>query len=464
MDPVSTSTVRAASPILPPAPQPAATDAAVDAPSHPPVDTVTLSPEAQDILEGRAPPPAPSAPATPPSQDAIAAAVAALNDTTGQTSLDDQLKAYGLISQVVAKGQVLIDNRLPPAAPPPGGMISASDAAALLASSFSQRLAQVVASVDNRKAPGAADDGDPAKLTGAALDAFNALSADDQAIYGAAQTVFRALGGAVPASPASPRAYSASDAKAVMDALARVDDTTGGVMAKDLVAAQKLLDGFAAGGPGPAGLAVVTNAQASPFAARAAQDRNLVDRYLVPGQDPYPQILDHLNALSPEDQATYFGTSNTAPDGTVLFASLDSLKENLGVRETMLQVYTAVTKTYGVSDLAHFTTRAQKDNASLQQLENLFRMDQGNDGWTAMAKDFLSHTSWADLGLAPADANGDPDMAKAMATLQEVKANQTAFVLAAKSGHLHDWRAVVEGKKSKDKVDAETDDNPLTTA
>ena len=185
-----------------------------------------------------------------------------------------------------------------------------------------------------------------------------------------------------------------------------------------------------------------------------AQTQTLVEKYLVPGKDPYPQMLDRLNALSPEDQTTYFGASSTAADGTVLFASLDSLKQNLTVRETMLKLYTAVTKAYGVQDLSHFTTRAEKDNPALQKLEQLFRANQGNDAWTAEAQDFLNTTTPADLGLAPADDNGDPDMAKALETLQQVADDQKAFVLAVKTGHMKDFQAVTVAKQVKDKADA----------
>jgi hypothetical protein len=90
----------------------------------------------------------------------------------------------------------------------------------------------------------------------------------------------------------------------------------------------------------------------------------------------------------------------------------------------------------------------------LQKLEKLFRADQGNDNWTAMAQDFLSHTTPADLGLAPVGDDGDPDMAKALKTLKEVAANQTAFLVAVKGGHMKDWRPVTEAEKAKLKAEA----------
>jgi hypothetical protein len=571
---ISTSSVTVPSPTLPP-PGRQPQDTAVAASASDPVDIVTLSAEAHLVLDGQAPPP-PAAPAptaaaanatpAPPSQDEITAAVAALNDTSDTASVDDQIKAYALISNLVAKGQVLPDNRNPPANVPPGGMIKASDAQALLASPFAQRLNQVAVAIDNQKDTGAADNGyDLANTLDRALAAFDALSADDQKVYVAAKTIYSGLasgqtpvigsvadyranqqaqadvdravqaaqddpayaakiqtdatgarrnfasrtgamgalartggdaataalaglaqtdpgtqaftdaaqaffakygpapgphsdtGQGFPQGPGAQRssaATSPADAKALMDALAKVDNTDGAVMAKDQVAALKLLNSYAKRA-GPAGLAVVLNAAASPYAAHSDQEVRLVNNYLVPGKDPYPQILDHLNRLSPEDQTTYFGASSTAADGTVLFASLDSLKDNLATRETMLTLYNAVTKAYGVQDLAHLTTRAAKDNPALQKLEKLFRAVQGNDDWTAQAQDFLSHTTPADLGLAPVDDQGDPDMAKALQTLKEVAANQTAFIVAVKGGHMKDWRPVTEAEKAKLKAKAD---------
>jgi hypothetical protein len=464
---ISTSTVTVQLP--PPIPLGLANqEPAPDAPSSDPVDTVTLSALAQQVLDGQATaPPIATAPAAPavsgPTQDQITAAVAALNDTTGKTSVGDQLNAYALLTNVLAKGQVLLDTRLPPATPPPGGMISESDAQAALTSAFSQRLNQVVATVDSQRDPAVKDDGtDPTTFTGAAAAAFNALSADDQQIYVAAKSLSKSLG--APDDPAAkpPAGYSPPDVKALTDALAKVDDTSGGVMAKDQVTALNLLRGYAAAGAGPAGQAVAMNAAASPFAAHEAQTQTLVEKYLNPNADPYPQMLDNLNKLSPEDQATYFSTKSKDAGGAVLFASLDSLKDNLTTRETMLTLYNQVTQAYGVGDLTQLKTVAQKNNPALQKLESLFRADQGSDAWTAQVQDFLSHTTMADLGLAPVGDNGDPDMQKAMETLKAVLSDARDFSTAIKSGKMQKWAPITEAKNATDKVKAEAD--PLAAA
>jgi hypothetical protein len=421
---------------------PPAQESASTATSSDPVDTVTLSALAQQVLDGQASPPPPATTAAPassaPTQDQITAAVAALNDTSGKTAVGDQLNAYALLTNVLAKGQVLLDKRLPPATPPPAGMMTESDAQAVLTSSFSQRVAEVVGKVDSQRDPSAKDDGtDPTTFTGAAATAFNALSADDQQIYVAAKALSKSLG--APDNPAAskPQAgYSPPDVKALTDALAKVDDTSGGVMAADQVKAMALLNGYVAGGAGPAGQAVAMNVAASPFAAHEAQTQTLVEKYLDPDKDPYPQMLDNLNKLSPEDQATYFSTKSKDPAGTVLFASLDSLKDNFSTRETMLTLYNTVTQAYGVSDLSQLTTPAQKNNPALQKLQSLFRADQGNDNWTAQVKDFLDHTTMADLGLAPVDDNGDPDMEKAMETLKAVLSDARDFSTAIKGGKM----------------------------
>ena len=57
-----------------------------------------------------------------------------------------------MLSNLVAKGQVLFDNRLPPASPPPAGMIKASDAQAakrLVAGGPASDTGQLSADNDN---------------------------------------------------------------------------------------------------------------------------------------------------------------------------------------------------------------------------------------------------------------------------------------------------------------------------
>ncbi|WP_372784438.1 hypothetical protein [Phenylobacterium sp.] len=459
---ISTSAVTAQRPILPPpSPKAEAQDTAAAPPTSDPVDTVTLSNQARQILDGKAP--APPADPSPPTQDQIATAVAALNDTSGKTAVGDQLNAYALLTNILAKGQVLLDNRLPPATPPPGGMMSEAAAQAALVSSFSQRLNQVLATVDSQRDPDTKyDETDPTTFTGKAATAFNALSADDQQIYVAAKTLSKSLGADDTPSARPPDGSSPPDVKAITDALAKVDDGSGGVMGKDQIAALNLLNGDVPAGGGPAGQAVAMNAAASPFAARRAQTQTLVEKYLVPGEDPYPQMLDNLNKLSPEDQATYFSTRSKASDGTVLFGSLDSLKDNLTTRESMLTLYNQVTQAYGVSDLTQLKTLAQKNNPALQKLETLFRADQESDAWTAQVKDFLSHTTMADLGLAPVGDDGDPDMAKALETLEAVLSDARDFAKAIKTGKGEKWEPITEAKKHGAKVQQAAD--PLGAA
>jgi hypothetical protein len=591
---ISTSTVTGPRPGVtppPPAAQPASQDSAASAPSSDPVDTVTLSVLAQQVLDGQAPPPpAPStappaaaaataapdsaAPTTPPTQDEIAAAVAALNDTTGATSLDDQLKAYALLSNVVAKGQVLQPNLEPPATPPPGGMISATDATALVGSPFAVRVDQVVAQVDSHMDSSGQDNGyDLANTIDRGLTAFDALSSDDQQVYVAAKNISNALqsqaapiasvadyranqlaqadvdravqaaqdspayaaqiktnaqGGhndfaartnamaglaqaagdtatadlaqlanlpadtpaftaaaqayfakngpapashpntgqyvATPAGPTPPPGYKPPDVKTLMNAVAKLDDTSGAVLVADQISALKLLNGFIASGAGqlsPGALAVVQNAQASPYAQRAANDQNYVENYLVPGEDPYQQMLDHLNSMTPDDQQTYFGQTGAASDGTVKFASLDSEKQNLGVRSTIMTLYNEVTQAYGVSDLTQLGSHSAKTLADLQQLQTLHDMNQQSDSWTSAAQTFLNNVTPADLGLAPTNDDGTADMAEAMKTLQAVADDQRSFVSAIKGGHMQAWQPINEAKKAASKIAAASDPTGL---
>jgi hypothetical protein len=604
---ISTSTVTV--PRVTPAPAPPLQQAPLQntAPPSDPVDIVTLSALAQQLLDGQAPAPSAPAPPTsaptdtattpaattpaatpasvvaapatpeaspPPTQDEITAAVAALNDTTGQTSLDDQLKAYALLTNLVAQGQVLQPNFLLPATPPPGGMIKATDAAALIASPFAVRVDQVVAQVNGQKDASGQDNGyDLANTIDKGLAAFNGLSADDQQIYVAATNITNALqsqaapiasvadyqanqlaqadldravqsaqdnptyasqiqtnavggknnfasrtsamvgvaqaagdqatadlaqlaasasssaaftaaaqayfakNGAAPAShpntgqyfppPAgstAPPGYTPPDATSLMTALAKLDDTAGEVLVGDQISALKLLNGFVASGAGqlsPGALAVVQNAQASPYAKRAQDDQAFVEDYLVPGEDPYQQMLDHLNSMTPDDQQTYFGQTGSSADGAVMFASLDSEKQNLSTRSTVMTLYNEVTQAYGVSDLTQLASNSAKIMADLQQLQSLHDMDQSSDSWTAQAQAFLNSVTPADLGVAPTNANGDPDMAEAMKTLQAVADDQKAFVSAIKGGQMQKWQPITEAKKAASTVAAASDPTGL---
>src|ERR1700761_7560897 len=95
---ISTSTGTVPSPAATTLPGAApAASAGAPAGATDPVDTVPLSPQAQQILDSQPPPAAPP-PKAPPTPAETAAAAAALNDTSGRTSLDDQLKAYALLS------------------------------------------------------------------------------------------------------------------------------------------------------------------------------------------------------------------------------------------------------------------------------------------------------------------------------------------------------------------------------
>jgi hypothetical protein len=447
---------------------------------------VTLSDQAQQILDGAAPPPAddtppaanaPDAAAAPqtPTNDQVDAAVAALNDTSGKTSLDDQIKAYDLIGTLVAKGQVVTGKTLLNVNPSPAatsvGVITSDQATALIGSTFAQRVNQVTAKVDGAKATGS----DPDSAVQAGLTAFNALSADDQQVYLAATNLNNGLlggqppvataddyraaqqalvdnGTAPPPPPAAktaPAGYTPPAVGALMDALAKLDDTSGAVPVDQQTAALKLLTGYQAAAPqGLAASLVIQNAQASPFALRAAHDQTFVETDVVPGDDVYEQMLDHLNILSPDDQQAYYGQVATAADGSTLYASLSSLKQNLSTRDDLQTIYAKVTKAYGVGSLSDLTG-APARNPALQKLQTLMGMDQGNDNWTKLATDFINSTSPADLGLVSDD--GDPDAEKALKTLKEVADVQHKFVLAIKAGKASQWNATAETKQVKDK-------------
>ncbi|THD58936.1 hypothetical protein [Phenylobacterium sp.] len=267
-----------------------------------------------------------------------------------------------------------------------------------------------------------------------------------------------------PAGTAPPPGYTPPDPATLMKALSKLDDTDGAVLVGDQISALKLLNGFIASGAGqlsPGSLAVVQNAQASPYAQRAQEDQARVEDYLVPGEDPYQQMLDHLNSMTPDDQQTYFGQTGSSSDGAVMFASLGSEKQNLSARSSIMIIYNDVLQAYGVSDLTQLGSSSAKTLADLQQLQSLHDMDQQSDSWTAQAQAFLNSVTPADLGLTPTDANGDPDLAEAMKTLQAVADDQKAFVSAIKGGQMQKWQPITEAKKAASKVAAASDPTGL---
>jgi hypothetical protein len=169
-----------------PVPQPAdAPNASGGAgePAATPVDTVSLSADARQAL-ATAPPSIPGQ----PGNAEVAAAIAALNDASGKTSLSDQLQAYTLVETVVAKGG---------AATAPGGA-GLDGATALMTSSFARHADQVFDSIHSMI--GATNNwSDLANSRDRSLAAFNALSSSDQQTYVAALGVYTQIDGGVAA-------------------------------------------------------------------------------------------------------------------------------------------------------------------------------------------------------------------------------------------------------------------------
>lgn len=171
---MSISSVSTAAAVLPPVPaqdptlQSAAADSEAVAPDPAPSssDTVSLSPTAQQSLA--AAPPADAQPAQP---DALQAAVAALNDTSGDTSIADQLQAYGLVVNTVANGSS--------ANTTPADATAAT--AALYNSPFAQHAQQLLTTIGGMMDWSGGDK--TADSIDNALAAFQGLSAADQQIY-----------------------------------------------------------------------------------------------------------------------------------------------------------------------------------------------------------------------------------------------------------------------------------------
>ncbi|MGC1304480.1 MAG: hypothetical protein WA840_19095, partial [Caulobacteraceae bacterium] len=165
----TTPTATAAQPTAPTTSTAAGPTAAGDATTQSPTDTISLSSEAQQALATAAPTTAAAAPAS--SGDAVEQAVATLNDSSGDVSAADQLKAYELLAQFVANGQS------DPSAPGAQG----DAVSAMYDSAFGQHAQQLVASLGGQMNW---DGGDAtADSIDSVLTAFDALSPTDQQTY-----------------------------------------------------------------------------------------------------------------------------------------------------------------------------------------------------------------------------------------------------------------------------------------
>lgn len=162
-----------------------------------PVDTVTLSPAAQQSLasatvastDGAAPP------------DALTQAIAALNDTSGSVSVADQLQAYGVAANFVQGPQVTAfeANWVPgqsAAFPQEDYNAAKGDAiVALIDSPFAQHAQQLLNQVGAATNPTASNGDEMADSIDSGLTAFNSLSATDQQIYLGTTNLLNQLGG-----------------------------------------------------------------------------------------------------------------------------------------------------------------------------------------------------------------------------------------------------------------------------
>ena len=180
---------------------------AVATPAAAAVDTVTLSPAAQQSLAAAtvAKPDVASEP------DAITQAISVLNTTDGSVSVGDQLQAYALTVNFVNGPMIDVDHVFDP---------SKADAmVALLDSPFSQHVQQVLNQVDAPKEMWAdfTNGNQPANALDSSLATFSTLSATDQQIYiGANNLRLQMMGGPAPFATADD--YSANqEAQAGVD-------------------------------------------------------------------------------------------------------------------------------------------------------------------------------------------------------------------------------------------------------
>ncbi|HEY2356159.1 MAG TPA: hypothetical protein VGH86_01810, partial [Phenylobacterium sp.] len=141
-------------------------DPALDA-----MDSVSLSPAAQQVLAGQATPPA-DGPAAPDSA-ALMHAADLLNDTTGKVAVADQLSAFALLSGFVANGANFDA--------PKDLTTTIVAGAALYDSAFARQQQHLLDAVNSRMLD--AHDTATAKSLQDALTVFNGFSAREQEIY-----------------------------------------------------------------------------------------------------------------------------------------------------------------------------------------------------------------------------------------------------------------------------------------
>jgi hypothetical protein len=147
-------------------------------------DRVTLSMDVKKLVVGGMPPPPPEEHVW--KSDAVAKALAALNDTTGKTAVADQLASYKLVHGLVggARNYDSADERAA------AGVLTA----AFTKSPYAQHVQEVFASINDRLRQTEYLQWTPDSLQDA-LDAFNALSADDQQTFIGARNVENAWNG-----------------------------------------------------------------------------------------------------------------------------------------------------------------------------------------------------------------------------------------------------------------------------
>ncbi|GAA0532372.1 hypothetical protein FHS83_002790 [Rhizomicrobium palustre] len=209
---------------------PAATSAAVSAPpqetspasSSAPTDQLTLSPAAQAALTS------PTKPAETWSSDAVTKGLAALNDMSGKTSLDDQLSAYKSLAALVADASNFD--------PTKAGNDKAVDVATAFATSAYVEHYRAMASQDAAFNGQISSDNwgkGQADIEQRRLDYFNSLSENDQRLLIQTRQATWAASGFTGGGSASPE-----DAKALLSAQADVSRAVEAVLADPTYAAE----------------------------------------------------------------------------------------------------------------------------------------------------------------------------------------------------------------------------------
>lgn len=210
--------------------------------------------------------------------------------------------------------------------------------------------------------------------------------------------------------------------KALMNAIATMNDTTGKVSSAEKYSAYQRASSFVAYNS-PIGSLAGTLIWASPFAKHVDSLDAVMNRGVTRGSDAAQVQLDNLNRMSADDQAIFFNKTNDASGQR--FASLETMKVNYAVRSDFNALIQTIEARFGTWDLSEIKDKSFTGSAGFSALRDLLKQsDPFSDEWTRQAQSVLETFAKFDFGTE-LQAGPAPDSASARAldVLRQISAD-----------------------------------------